>query len=114
MLYKKYVIEVIIEQEFDTNSTITSNNTYDNHIHMNLVSVKEFFNIIRYIDQHGVMGDYPEVFNTYSEAYNKLSTVYYDFIYAPGVKCVKIVEILNDRTPPLEVLRSLKIQKLLK
>jgi len=113
MLYKKYVIEVIQEQEFDSNIKLTSSNTYDNHVQMDLMSTKEYFNVIRYVDNQGIISDYPTKYDTYNEAYNKLSTFYYN-LTGNGSTTVRISEVLDDMTPSVEVLRSMKLNKILK
>jgi len=113
MLYEKYVIEVIQEQEFDSNIKLTSSNTYDNHVQMDLMSTKEYFNVIRYVDNQGIISDYPTKYDTYNEAYNKLSTFYYN-LTGNGSTTVRISEVLDDMTPSVEVLRSMKLNKILK
>ena len=113
MLYKKYVIEVTQEQEIDMNIKLSSTNTYENQVQMNLISTKEYFNIVRYVDNQGIISDYPTKYDTYNEAYNKLSTFYYNLM-GNSTTVVRITEILDDMTPPVEVLRSMKINQILK
>ena len=114
MLYKKYVIEVTQEQEVDMNIKLSSTNTYENQVQMNLISTKEYFNIVRYVDNQGIISDYPTKYNTYNEAYNKLSTFYYNLMNNSNSQVVKIAEVYDDLTPPVEVLRSMKLKKILK
>lgn len=113
MLYKKYVIEVTQEQEIDMNIKLSSTNTYENQVQMNLISNKEYFNIVRYVDNQGIISDYPTKYDTYNEAYNNLCTFYYN-LKGNGNPQVKISEVYDDITPPIEVLRSMKIKQILK
>ena len=113
MLYKKFAIEIVQEQEFDTNIKLISSNTYDNHIQMDLATNKDYFNVIRYVDNQGIISDYPTIYDTYNEAFNKLSTYYYNLKGNGNIQTLKIVEVYDDLTPPLEVLRAMKIKKLL-
>jgi hypothetical protein len=114
MLYKKYTIEVVYEIEVIENGTITSNNMYENNIQLNFNPILKNINVIKFVAEDGNIQDYQYTFDTYNDAFNVLSTHYYNITYNSKVSTVKIVTIYNDLTPPTEVLRSMKIKNILK
>jgi len=115
MLYKKYVIEVNCEVEIVQDVTLNNSNLYNNNqIQIGLVPIKVFVNVIKYVANNGYIGDFPVVYETYEEAYSVLSSYYYTISSSKNFQSVNINTIYNDMTPPVEVLRSMKLKKLLK
>lgn len=114
MLYKKYTIEVVYDIDVVENGSITSNNVYDNQIQLNFSPVIKNINVIKFVAEDGNIQDYQYIFDTYEEAFNVLSTHYYTLKNNINVLTLKIVTIYDDITPPLEVLRSMKIKQILK
>jgi hypothetical protein len=114
MLYKKYIIEIDYVQTILQSVNLNSNSMYNNQIQMNLTPVTITVNTIKYLAEDGHIQDYVCFFETYDEAYDILSTHYYTIINNHNVESVNISTRFNDMIPPLEVLRSMKINKLIK
>jgi hypothetical protein len=113
MLYKKYTIEVVYETKVIQNLSVSSNNTYDNQIQMNFTPMESTINTIKFVAEDGQIQDYECYFDTKKKAFDTLSTYYYSITGDINVLSVKIVPVYNDIIPPLDVLRSMKIKKIL-
>lgn len=114
MLYKKYTIEIICESIVIEKVSINSNNTYDNQIQLNLTPVEKTINVIKFLNKDGFVQDYEYYFETYEKAFSVLSTHYYNINNNHIVLTKKIVSVYNDLIPSVEVLRSMKMKKILK
>lgn len=114
MLYSKYVIEVIVETNIISEVGMNSYNNGTNQLNLSLTPLYREGNIIKFLS-NGYLSDIPQIFNTKEEALNNLNTYYYNLINnGEMVNAIKISEIYNDVIPPIEVLRTLKMKKLLK
>ena len=113
MLYKKYVIEVVYETDVIETVTIQSNNGYDNQIQTNLTPIGKTINTIKFLAEDGHIQEYECYFDTHDDAYDILSTHYYTTRGDVKVVTLKISTVYNDMIPPPEVLRAMKLKKIL-
>lgn len=114
MLYKKYIIEVNYNIQIVERIELNSNSNGNDNVNLSFRTIPNQVSIIKYADNYGIVTSYPYIFNSYSEAFEVLSTQYYNIRYNNEVLSIGIKEIYNDIEPPLEVLRSMKIKQILK
>lgn len=115
MLYTKYVIQVIINEEVVKDIIIQNNNNYNSYgfeIRKNPTYVVSY----KYLDNYGTLLTTPHKFYTYKQAMYYLDKYYNTILgvnqFYPPI--VSIVETLDNIVPPLLILRQLKINKILK
>lgn len=114
MLYKKFAIEAVFNELVVLDSRLISETPYGNDIKLSINNTKVPINIIKYVDDLGILTDFPIKFYTHNHAYNILDR-HYDIIFNNyNIRSVKIVEIYDNIEPPLIFMRLLKIQKIKK
>jgi hypothetical protein len=113
MLYKKYVIEVVYETQVMENFTVAPNASYENQISMNFTPIIKDINSIMFMRKDGFVQKYAYVYNTYGEAFEILSTHYYTVKAELNVESLRISPHYDDISPPVEVLRAMKIKNIL-
>ena len=113
MLYKKYVIEIVCESNVLQNISTHTNSTYENQIQINLYPIEKTINVIKFLAEDGTIQEYGCYFDTYKEAFDILSTHYYNIKGDINVLTIKIISVLDDLPPPPDVLRAMKIKNIL-
>ena len=114
MLYKKYVIELTCDITVINDVTLNTTSMYNNQFQIDLSPTIKNINVIKFLNKNGYIEDYETIYETYQEAFDVLSTYYYDISSGYNIITKKIVEVYNDVTPPIEVLRSIKLKKIIK
>jgi len=115
MLYKKYVIEIVKEVEMVHDTFLNTSSVYDNsQVQLSLTSTKNPINVIKFLSESGIVSDYAIIFYTREHAYDVLSTHYYTLKADFSIITMGIKEVYDDTIPPVEVLRSMKLKKILK
>ena len=112
-IYKKYAIEVVVSHRVSGDVRLESSPTY-NGSGLNLNCSPIYLNTINYLDDYGIIVEYPRYFDTYKDAFNLLNTQYIYLRVNVNVHSVKIVELYNDIQPPIKVLRKLKLKEIVK
>lgn len=116
MIYTKYAIEIVISETIIRD--VILNNTLDsyetNKITFNIQTIPNEINVIKYLNKFGVISEYNILFNTKSEALDIIDICYDNIISNFDIISIKIVELLDDIPPPIEIQRALKLKKILK
>jgi len=110
MLYSKYVIEAVCEIEV----VIDFSTILINPLQIHFDPLKHHINVIKFVSLEGYISEFPVIYNTYEEAFNILSNKYYKIRSNYNVLSVSIKEIYDDLEPPVEIMRRLKLNKVLK
>lgn len=116
MLYKKYIIEILLSKKVISDIIQDNGNNY-NTLNLSLRKIDEFVNVYNYLDNYGLVNTFPYKFYTHEQADYYLNKYYYNILNVTNVHyppIVKITEVYDNIQPPLLILRKLKINKILK